>query len=227
MRLNPEIQEVTLVLVGNFSPAAMTPAWMSHYELISEQEATGAEVTVVHPEATQYKLDWAEIYIDQNRVQIKTAQAPWVRISDFAVRLLRDVLPSTPVKAFGINRSAHYPTSPAQQNHIGEKLAPREFWGEWGKSLHNEKKQLSGLVSIRMRQGEGFDDREEGSLDLIVQASSALKPGAIAITANDHFEVGEHHSALPAAELIERVFENSIRRSDSIMSTVISGNLPS
>ena len=49
MKIEPEISGASVVLVGNFNPAILTPAWFELNGLLPEGTAEGADLHLAHP----------------------------------------------------------------------------------------------------------------------------------------------------------------------------------
>lgn len=226
MRHAPEIQEVSIVVVGDFNPDAINPHWLAFHELISAEEADEA-TTQVSTFSVQIDLGWAKFYVDPNRVQILTSQSPWIRAHDFALKLLTDLIPSNAATALGINVSRHFPLSFKEREILGHKLAPREPWGKWGESLINTDSPDNGLNSITMRQGSNLGAEFNAFVDVKVSTSPILKAAGIRIYVNDHYSFSENPksklSTMIAAETLATRFEESLARSGDIIDDILDG----
>lgn len=225
MKPTLDVSEAVLVLVGKFSPALITPGWLANYDLISLEQAKEAEVSISHPEVSQFSFGALTLFVDSNRLQVKTNQSPFVEIGDFAAKLLAELLHSTPVWAVGINLSQHYRVDLEARDRFGERLSPRELWGDWGKNTFNHgADKSSGLVSVTMRQGRDLEDRESGHIEVRIESSSVVKGSALNIHVNDHYSIGESDKifdSLRASEIIRGGFDASIRRSEQIASGIV------
>ena len=230
MRPSLDITDASIVLIGKFDPALITPGWLAYHSIIDESEAKLSEVTISHPDVTQFDIEWAKIYADKNRLQISTTQSPHIRISDLFIKLLTELLPGTPVWTAGINLSQHYRLDKDQQDRFGELLAPRANWGAWGQhTLNKGPKKTSGLTSICLRQGADLEDRKDGYIDVRIEPSQLLKNGGIHIHINDHYNFGTAESTQDNSEaikLLDRHFEESLQRSELISAGIIE-NIPS
>lgn len=227
MRHRPEIEEVTVVVIGTFTPGVMSPHWLAFNGLISQDEANEASVTVTHPQVTQIDFGWGRFYADEQRVQVVTSQSPWIRACDFIQKLLSEVTPAQPTRALGLNVSAHYAVTAAEQEAIGHRLAPREIWGGWGANLHNENpsESANGLISITMRQGSNLPNRFNKYIDVRITGSSSIRPNGIEIFINDHYSFQEEPDAALGTQtvvnLISEQFEASLDRSHEIIDGIM------
>ena len=137
MRIEPEISAVSIVAVGEFSPAVFHPAWFSLRGLLSAEAAEAANAQlVVSPEATAFAFDWLTVEVTTNVFSMTTSQEPSIRVRDLAARLFDERLPDAPVRALGINRTVHFRVRDMRaRDRIGQAIAPKSAWGEWAKSL--------------------------------------------------------------------------------------------
>lgn len=141
MRIEPEIGGVTLVLVGNFNPAILTPAWFALHGLLPADAADNAELMLAHPEITSFRTDWLNLQATSDRLSVDSTQAPYVRLRDLIVRLFREHLPHTPLRAFGINRHVHFNVRTRERrDRIGQALAPTSAWGGLGAEVGSGRK---------------------------------------------------------------------------------------
>ncbi len=152
MQIEPEIDGVSIVLRGNFNPSIFTPSWFALHGLLTERVAAGASLDIAHRRVTAFQADWLRFHVDEDRCQAETTVAPHVRVRDLVVRMFREQLPHTPLRAFGINRDVHFRAdSPEHQDRIGRTLAPVEPWGAWGETIGLDGRH-GGMTSLTMSQ---------------------------------------------------------------------------
>lgn len=229
MKYQPEIEEVTVVVIGTFTSGIMSPHWLAFHGLISSQEAEEANIIFTHPDLSHFDLGWGKFLADPQRIQISTTQSPWIRASDFILKLLTEAIPGQPTRALGINVAAHYSLSHKEREAFGHRLAPREAWGNWGKYLDNAdpRDSSNGLISITMRQGSDLPHKYNKYIDARIQASDSIKPSGIQIHINDHYAFQDEPEASlssdVSAKLLNEQFDLSLRRSHSIIDDIISG----
>jgi hypothetical protein len=132
MRIQPELSEVTIVILGSLNPRIFTPDWFARHGLFSAKEADAASIEVVHAQITSFRTEWLSLNVQQDRFQATTAVAPYVRLSDLVVRTFKEFLPHTPLAKLGINRVVHFDVGSVEaRDRIGAMLAPKEPWGDW------------------------------------------------------------------------------------------------
>src|SRR4051812_24303989 len=151
MLIEPELTQLSLVLVGNFNPPIFQPSWLARHKIITDRAAESASVSVIHPDVTIFSVDTDfALHVERERFVISSTFAPWVRISDFMGTVFGDLLPHTPVSKLGINLGVHFDAgSQEKRNEIGERLAPPGPWGEWGKLVASgEGRTRGGMQSL-------------------------------------------------------------------------------
>lgn len=227
MRIEPEISSLAIVLVGNLNPRIFTPDWFARNGLFTAKQTEAAEIEVIHAEIAAFKMEWLALRVEQKRFITETTEAPYVRLSDLVVRTFKEFLPHTPIGRLGINCGVHFDVGSFEaRERIGEQLAPKEPWGEWGPMIAaGEGEQHGGMLSLVMEQRK-VDDRAKGYIRAKIEPSTKIKEGrtGIFIEINDHYEV-ENADAVVGAEEIIRILENniegSIKRSDWIIDQIM------
>jgi hypothetical protein len=165
------------------------------------------------------------LHVQTDRFQISTATAPLIVISDLCARIFGDILPHTPINQLGINRSLHFSVgSSAERDRIGELLAPKAPWGEWGRSLASDQMAThGGLQSMTMIRRK-VDDRESGWVQARIEPSQAIGKGetGIFMEINDHYQQKESTDALAMMKILQDRFDASIAAADSIVDQIMS-----
>ena len=221
MRITPEIDGVSIAVLGNFNPAIFTPAWFALNGLLPESVATNAVLTVAHEQVTQFNTDWLRLDVTLDRFYVETEQAPHVRVHDLVVRVFKEYLHHTPVTAFGINRNVHFGVrSLAARDQLGRTLAPIDPWGAWGQELGLDGEQ-GGMSSLTMSQIEPEGRATGGRINVKVEPSKRIGNGrtGVYVGVNDHFALADtdSDSATRSMELLENNFEASMSRSETII----------
>ncbi|MFA6413518.1 MAG: hypothetical protein WCW53_12550 [Syntrophales bacterium] len=227
MRIEPENNSVSIVLVGSLNPAIFHPSWFVANDLLSKSDIESAEVEIVHRNIAIFKVgDWLRIQVDPNRFVAETTEPPFIRLFDIVVRTFKEALIHTPIIKMGINRRVHFSVGDEEtRNKIGMKLAPQEVWGEWASHIAGkEKEKHGGLTSLSMSQID-LDDREDGYITAKVTPSKLVKNGAgIFIEVNDHYEINKEDplaGATPIIDILRKQFDVSIRRSEWIIDQIM------
>jgi len=225
MRIQPELGSVSIVLIGNFNPAIFQPAWLAKHDLISSQAAETAQIGIVHPELTSFGIEGSfTLQVERERFAIDRTIAPFIVISDMACKIFEELLPHTPIKKLGINRLIHFDAgSPEIRDRIGERLAPREPWGEWGTLVSSGEGRLhGGLRAITMIQNN-VSDRPAGWIQAKLEPSLRIKGGrsGIFMEVNDHYEVSAAEDAGEIIAILAANFDRSIRNSENIIDQIM------
>ena len=227
MRIEPEIDAFSIVLVGNFNPTIFTPAWFVLHGLLPQAVADSAELLVAHPEITHFRTDWLNLQVSTDQFSAETQLAPHVRVRDLVVRVFKEYLYHTPLRAFGINRNVHFRVRDiSARDQIGRKLAPVEPWGVWGRQLGDSGRQ-GGMISLTMRQVT-VEGRPAGDqINVTVEPSSRMSEGApgVYVGVNDHYTTGEtdgHESSGRLMEILEHSFDSSVVCGENIIDHIMS-----
>ena len=225
MRIEPEIGSVTLVLVGNFNPAILTPAWFGLHGFLSADAADNAELMLAHPEITSFRYDWLNLQATSDRLSVDSTQAPYVRLRDLVVRLFREHLPHTPIHAFGINRHVHFNVlAKERRDRISQALAPTVAWGDWEQQLGLDG-DVGGLKSLTMAGTTGSNRSELDAITTTIEPSNRVGDGStgVYVGVNDYYTTAEGpDSSSQLVEQLESCFDNSIQRSDAIVDHIMS-----
>lgn len=226
MRIEPEISGVNVVLLGDFNPAIFTPAWFALHGLLPEGVADSAELHVAHQQVTEFVADWLRLQVAVESFFVETLQAPHIRLRDLVVRIFKEHLYHTPIRAFGINRNIHFRVQDlAERDRIGRTLAPVEPWGTWGQNLGLDGKQ-GGMTSLTMTQVNPEGRPNGGQINVTVEPSHRIGEGrtGVYVRVNDHYATD--HANLGTAErlldLFENSFDTSLERSNGIIDHIMS-----
>lgn len=227
MWIDPEISYVSLVAVGDFSPAVFHPAWFSLRGLLPPEAAEAANAQlVVSPEATEFAFDWLTVHVTTNVFSMDTSQEPCVRVRDLAARLFGERLPDPPVRALGINRAVHFRVRDMRaRDRIGQTLAPKGAWGEWAKSLGMDGDH-GGMTSLTMTQ-VGLDGRPaDDAISVKVEPSVRIggRRTGVYVAINDHYTIEQTSGNISEQLLaiLDSRFEESHRWSEGIIDHVMS-----
>lgn len=186
----PEIQGVSIVLVGSFNPTIFQPAWFAAQGLISDDEAEDAKIDVVHSEVAAYSLEWLNVQVIRERFSASTAQSPSFEVlRDFVLGTFT-VLHHTPVTMLGLNFDRHYRVSDeAAWHEIGQRLASPEHW--------TPALQQPGMRSLTM---EGTrPDGKRGAIRVRVEPSVQIRFG-VYVNLNDHYELSAPDQTVVSAD---------------------------
>jgi hypothetical protein len=220
------MDSVSIVLVGSFNPTIFQPMWFAANELIARADAENAEVSVIHPDITQFRARQMNFVVEHGRFFVTCETIHRNLVRDLVLSCFGQILVHTPIKMMGLNRELHFSCgSEAQRSKFGFEIAPLQPWGEWGKEIHDAystDKAHGGMMRVSMRQVPRLDKRE-GYLQTDIQPSGVLQRDGIHILVNDHFqfEPQEKHPALRAMETLEQIWEEDAEKAEKIISHIM------
>ena len=240
MLIEPESDNASIVILGQFNPRIITPHWLSSNDMITKQEADNFEIEIVHKQVSKFSNERLLIQVVENRFLIQSINPPAVTIRDLTLKIFGQLLVHTPVTSLGINRLVHFKAgSWASLMRMGEALAPKSAWGNWGEALSGSTdipKELSstkqetlnklvgrigGMKLITMEQSIRFDEYD-GSIGVKVEPSSLVPQHGVSIEVNDHYSFDEDPNALDKiVTVLEGSWEKSRTRSDMIINDLM------
>jgi hypothetical protein len=175
-----EHEGASIVMIGSFNPAIFQPRWLGTQKIIRPEEAANAKITIIQDEVADFSTEWFQLQVLQNRFSVaSTDPRSYAPLRDLAASVC-DMLPHTPVKALGMNRTFHFKADSVDAWHaIGHKLAPKDLWAAIVDS--------PGLRSMTMEgRRKGVD--AEGRLNIKVEPSARINHGVFV-------EINEQYSA--------------------------------
>jgi hypothetical protein len=165
----PEIQGVSIVLLGDFNPKIFQPAWFAAQNLIRQQEADEANIAIIHPEVVSFTLgQWLALEVTRERFAVSTAQEPYSKVMRDLVIGSFELLQHTPLHKLGINADMHFRMDSEKSWHaFGDLLAPKKIW-----------QGLLKTPGIRRFTMEGQrPDNFQGYIRVRVEPSVKIRPG--------------------------------------------------
>jgi hypothetical protein len=210
----PEIQGISIVLLGDFNPKIFQPAWFAAQNLIRQQEADEATIHIIHPEVVSFSLQWLALEVTRERFAVSTTQEPYYKVTRDLVLGAFQLLQHTPLHKLGINADMHFRMDSEKSWHaFGDLLAPKEIWQGLLKT--------PGMHSFTM-EGQR-PDNFQGYIRVQIEPSVKIRPG-VYFQVNDHYEVQTLRPGMGADELLaifERAWDESLTRSKNITSTLL------
>lgn len=228
MQIDPEVSGIAIVIVGSFNPAIFHPSWLIANGVEDAQPEDAIKVDVVHREISRFSVGNTSYFIDGERLQIQTESAPWVQVLDKANMIVGELLPHTPVRAFGINRDIHFRLqSPEARMRLGRKLAPVEPWGRFGKEMDNQPStEPAGLLSITLRSHEKF--RKFSITKNVKLEPSALiqHTDGVYIQANFHYKKDDGDDGKTIAtelvcQMLQEQFQIRVNEAEEIFNNIM------
>jgi hypothetical protein len=226
MRIEPEIGGCAIVLLGHFNPRIFVPPWFAQNKIVSEEQASQAAITVVHPEIALCQIGKIQIQVQLDRFSAETSEASWIDLADFIGRTFA-LLSHTPINQMGINRFVHFSVGTEEtRNRIGKILAPLEPWGKWGIEMARVRNgRHGGCINLIMLQPKS-PGPISGHVQVQVQPSTQIKANAgIFVHVNDHYSFEPLEKTIGSEAIMAELaksFEGSIRQSEELIDQVMS-----
>ena len=227
MKIEPEISGASLVMLGDFNPSIFTPSWFAWRGLLPTKVVDAAVLKIAHPDITRFEADWLNLQIDRKTFKIDTSQIPFVRLRDLAVRIFREQLPGTPLRAMGINREVLFSVQSLDaRDQLGRLLAPVNPWGDWGKKLEPSGNH-GGMTSLTMTQVNLEDRPPGGQVNATVEPSKRIgqEGTGVYVRINDHYSaenLKDERATSGILPLLEKNFDKSLRCADQIINHIMS-----
>jgi hypothetical protein len=229
MRIPPQISGSSVVALGHFNPLIFRPEWLRDKEIALGSDFEEIKVDIIHPEIVALKLPWGQLQVDRDRFSIAAIQEPSIRVCDFFVKCFQ-ALPETPIKAVGLNLDIHFPVgSDRARDHIGDVLAPKDFWGDFVKTKDGEK--AGGVRSLVMEQSIVKDGRRArldglfGWIQVKVEPSvGADVPHGVYVSVNDHYDMmseGRSSDGRWASELVAKRWDDFVKTSEGLVDRIM------
>lgn len=172
-----EMDGASIVMIGSFNPAIFQPRWLGVQGLIRPEEAETAKITVIQAEVADFSTEWFQVQVLQNRLMLASVDPRhYAALRDLCAGIF-DLLPHTPITAFGINRQFHFSMPSIEAWHsIGHRLAPKDAW--------NPIMEKPGLRSMTI---QGLRKQiDPGILYIKVEPSLRINPGVF-VEVNEEF----------------------------------------
>lgn len=207
--VKPEIQAVSVVLLGSFNPGIFHPAWFASEGLIQKSESESSEIAVITSDVAAFSVGWMALEVLHDRFTITTNQPQYFEaLRDLAMGTFT-LLRHTPVKHLGINKLDHYGSENREEwHHLGHRLAPPDQWSD-----------LLEKPGMRRIQIEGVrPDNHKGRILVTIEPSSKVNPG-VYFQVNDHYDVGaveEGRSCEAAIRILRSEWQKSLDRAARI-----------
>lgn len=205
-----EILSSSIVVVGNFNPAIVSPDWLERNHLIGVGDADTAREgsqnrsMIVSNQVTSFETDWFALQVLNNRFALTSKSPLSPAFKDLAVGIFQ-LVPHTPVSAVGLNFMGHFKLVGEDDYHrVGDALAPKDIW----KRLYSN--ESAGLADLTIRiqrwtRGEPLKTKDEKRI--AVQPSNKIQFG-VYLSYNDHHDVSTVEDNLRPAERIAIVIDN-------------------
>lgn len=213
------VEEMTVVLIGDFNPKIFHPMWFAHHEILREAEAQDARIELVHNDVSSFTTEWLTVQVLRDRftAAIK-AEVYRPHLGDL-VRNAFTLLEHSPVRQMGLNVSfrVHFKTT-EDWHSFGHFILPKSPW--------NEVLATPGLRTV-CAQGTR-NDKRLGLVNVTLEPDLRL-PGDALLRINDHYDTphgrDDEHNSVPSAgwamEILAEDFDKSYERANHLMINLV------
>lgn len=200
-------EKLTIVLLGKFNPQIFQPYWFAKHGLVPDREAEEAKVELVHPEISDFSLEWCHFNIASERLSLDCLRPErYPPVFDLLISTFI-LLSHTPITAMGINMEYVFRFNEESDWHaFGHRIAPKEYW--------NDVLEKPGLLLLQMKAQR--KDDYLGSCNVTLQSRP---PRDVIVSVNDHFQITPEFSL---GSILESQRTLSLERSEMIAKTLIS-----
>lgn len=205
------IHNLSIVLVGQFNPAIISPDWLALKKLIRESESEAAQIKIIHPEVSQFSLSFLEIQVTKDKFQLNCNNAAdFILARDLAASIFT-YLKETPVNGIGLNHIVHF-ALPNKEAYIkfGDWLAPHKIWSELLKN--------PGLLELKIIEEVGEEDYLKSHV--MINPSEKIHPFGVRFQLNYHIELTKVKNMAIATAIIEH-WDKSANKFDHIYKKVL------
>jgi hypothetical protein len=227
MRIPPQVNAVSIVLLGHFNPIIFRPEWFRDKSILIGSDFDEITIDIINPEIVQFRLSWDQLNVTRDRFLVTVVQEPIIRVQDFFVSSFQR-LPETPVSALGLNREVHFDCGSVQAMHkIGDLLGPKEFWGDF---VTHDGKRAGGLRALTMEQSilvnneQARLDGKKGWIRVQVEPSARIVPTGMFVQVNDHYNLTSQTTlsdARGAADIVAADWTNSTSKAEGLIDRVM------
>ncbi len=182
---SPEVSvdEMTVVLVGDFNPKIFHPMWFAHHDILRESEAMEAAIEVVHTDVASFSFEWLTVQVLRDRFTAAIKADVYKKHLGDLVQNAFALLSHTPVRQLGLNASFRLRFKSERDWHaFGHFLAPKSPWTDVLTS--------PGMRNIVM-QGQRSDELS-GSVNVTIDPDLRTRTDVL-VRINDHYEAPIPH----------------------------------
>lgn len=213
------VEEITVVLIGDFNPKIFQPAWFALHEVLREAEAMDARIEVIHADVSSFTTEWLTIQVLRDRFTAAIKAEVYRQHLGDLVRNVFTLLGHSPVRQMGLNASfrVHF-KSKDDWHFFGHFILPKSPW--------RDVLAKPGLRSVSV-EGSRTDNRP-GLVNITFQSDLRLSGDTI-LRINDHFDMpspkDNEPAGVPNAEwalgILAEDFDKSFERANNLVSHLI------
>lgn len=213
------VEEITVVLIGDFNPKIFHPMWFAHHEVLREAEAMEARIEVVHADVSSFTTEWLTVQVLRDRFTAAVkAEVYRPHLGDL-VRNVFTLLGHSPVRQMGMNAAFRMHFKSTDDWHsFGHFILPKSPWVD---VLSNP-----GLLNVGVQGAR--TDKHLGLINVTIEPDIRL-PGDALLRINDHFDTphGKDNelASVPGAgwalEILAEDFDGSYDRANTLVTRLV------
>src|SRR5690554_3752688 len=96
-------QQKSIVVVGNFNPAIVTPDWLRENKLITNGDFNKKNIELINNEFSIFKIPDMSIFVSRERLQLSSTRYEVSELLFDLCKGIMELLKHTPVTRLGIN----------------------------------------------------------------------------------------------------------------------------
>lgn len=213
------VEEVNVVLIGDFNPKIFHPMWFAHYDILREAEAKEASIEVIHADVSSFTTEWLTVQVLRDRFTAGVKAEVYRSHLGDLVRNVFSLLSHSPVRQMGINATfrLHF-RSEDDWHAFGHMILPKS---PWGGVLEKPGLRTTNIQGVRT-------DQYHGIVNVTIDPD-LRHPGDATVRYNDHFEKPDATSDEPekassarwAVAILEQEFDASYARAENMVKQLI------
>ena len=227
MRIKPQIDRTTILLVGSFNPAVFQPAWFARHGMIGDEEAEDPNMSVNGRES-RFKTAQFRTSVRRDRFMAAGLDNHSDPVRDLAVSCFKEALPHTPIHTVRISRRIRFDAgSSGVRDGVVGRLAPKEAWGEWMEQASresgngSERGDISSIVMTRdLESEEGLKIRVDARVGPSIRTRAGIFVNVVSHFPPDDGEE-EDQDASFAVGILQDCWESSLERAEFIFDQIM------
>jgi hypothetical protein len=213
------VEELNVVLIGDFNPKIFHPMWFAHYNILREAEATEASIEVIHADVSSFTTEWLTVQVLRDRFTAGVKAEVYRSHLGDLVRNVFSLLSHSPVRQMGINAIFRLRFGSEDDWHaFGHMILPKS---PWNGVLEKPGLRTTSVQGVR-------SDQNRGIVNVTIDPD-IRHPGDATLRYNDHFEkpvaANDRPEDLPSArwalEILEQDFDASYARAKRTLEQLI------
>lgn len=159
----PELEGMSIVLLGSFNPAIFHPEWFRRHSLLGESECEKASVQVISQEIAMFSIGWVAVDVTADRIALTTNQSAYFEPLRDLILGVFTLLNHTPIRVIAVNWMLHYKADAATWKQCGESVL--------NKPLLNTALPGIDLMTLSLGTGTPRDELPGRAFRVVIEPS--------------------------------------------------------